>query len=458
MNENIGSLHILFGKYRILSVLGTGNSSTVYLAEHMKLNAYRAVKRIPKDAARFSSFTLEAQLLKTLNHPGIPHIYDMEEDEHFFYMIEEFVQGESLDDFIAHQSISHELILKFGIRLCDILDYLHHQMPYPILYQDLKPEHIIVCGDELKLIDFGIASFFSGSGKTYQIYGTTDFAAPEALAGQPVSFGADIYSLGKVLAYLSARAADRGSAHFQQAIQKATAFCAADRYETAQLFREALEQDFKKELKTACPFTLHLTRQITVTGSKPGVGTTHIAVSLTGVFNKNKIPALYVEAHAPCNTGSMHSMLRENPAIREQDGVFCHRFFRGIPDYGKGIAPFSSTDTVCIKDCGVFEKDIIELDPENLCLFVLSGSPWDMEHTRLAGKRLAALEHIVFLCNYDNRSAAKKLAAEFGKTVYCFPHDADAFSCTAAKEQLFDRIFSLERRRNKFLHFRKGLP
>lgn len=432
-------------------MLGTGASSTVYLAEHIRLKAYRAIKRIPKETPRISSLKLEAQLLKTLRHPGIPLIYDVEEDERFFYMVEEFIRGESLDTFVSHQSISHELIRKFGIQLCDILDYLHHQMPYPILYQDLKPEHIIVCGDDLKLIDFGIASFFTDSGKIYQIYGTTDFAAPEALAGQPVSFGADIYSLGKVLAYLSDRAADSATAQFTRTIQKATAFCAADRYETARLFREALEED----LKTACPSALHLTRQISVIGSKPGVGTTHVAISLTGVLNKNKIPALYAEAHAH---GDIQSMLCANPSVSERNGVFYHRFFRGIPYYGEGVAPLTAAGGVCVRDCGVFEQDIIELNPEDTCLVIVSGSPWDMERTLRAARKLSFSERAVFLCNHGNRSAAKQLASELRKTVYCFPDDADAFSCTASKEQLFAEIFSWERRRKKFLQFKKELP
>ena len=74
---------LLFGKYRIISTLGAGSSGTVYLAEHLKLKVYRAIKCIPKDTARntsnFSEEQLlkEAGLLKNLNHPGIPLIYDL---------------------------------------------------------------------------------------------------------------------------------------------------------------------------------------------------------------------------------------------------------------------------------------------------------------------------------------------------------------------------------------------
>ena len=175
---------ILFGKYRILSVLGAGGSGTVYLAEHLKLKVYRAIKIIPKASEAITSQCLEASLLKNLNHPGIPVIYDIEEDSRFVYMIEEFIQGESLDTFVHRQSyISQELVISFGIRLCGILEYLHQSMPYPVLYQDLKPEHIILCGDQLKLVDFGIAAFFTGSDKHFQFFGTEEFAAPEVLSG-----------------------------------------------------------------------------------------------------------------------------------------------------------------------------------------------------------------------------------------------------------------------------------
>lgn len=102
----------------------------------------------------------EADLLKDLKHPGIPLIYDIDEDDTTLYIVEEYIPGESLDRMMVHpENISQELILKIGFELCDILDYLHHTAPYPILYQDLKPEHIIVCGNQVKLIDFGIASF-----------------------------------------------------------------------------------------------------------------------------------------------------------------------------------------------------------------------------------------------------------------------------------------------------------
>ena len=402
----------MFGKYRVLSTLGTGNSSTVYLAEHIRLNVYRAIKCIPKDTSLVSSPSSEATLLKNLNHPGIPIIYDIEEDEHFFYIIEEFIQGQSIDTFVSYQKISHELLIKFGIQLCDILDYLHHLMPYPILYQDLKPEHIIVCGNQIKLIDFGIASFFTGSGKNYQIYGTMDFAAPEALNGLPVTPSADVYGLGK----------------------------------------EALEQD----LKTACPSVSHLTiKNISVFGSKPGIGTTHIAIALASTLTANGYPAVYTERNG---NNHLRSMLQEHPAVKEQNGICYYKYFRGIPDYGQGIEPPDSGDAIYVKDFGVYQKDIIELGPENFNLFILSGSPWDLAQTISTGLELSRLGNTAFICNYNNQSSAKKLAGKLGCKVYCFPFDGDAFTCTETKADLFFHVLSFERGKKKFLNFRKRQP
>ena len=442
---------ILFGRYRILSTIGIGNSSTVYLAEHTKLNVYRAIKCIPKNTSLVTSPSLEATLLKNLSHPGIPIIYDIDEDEQFFYLIEEYIQGESLDTFVSHQFISHELILKFGIQLCEILDYLHHLMPYPILYQDLKPEHIIVCGDQLKLIDFGIASFFTGSGKDYQIFGTTDFAAPEALWGLPVACTADIYSLGKVLQYLCRYSSDSCSDSFDTIIRKATAQNPVDRYETVQLFKEAL----KKNVTTACHMVSHLTKRITVIGSRHGAGTTHVAVSLTCALNRSGHRAVYYEHN---RSMALYAMADSYSSIKEKNGIYYHPFFEGIPDYGRGVASLTPDNATIVRDCGVYPTDITELDTEDFHLMILSGSPWDIGQTILAGNALKNLEHIAFLCNYDNQNAARKIASTLGKKVYCFPIDQDPFSCTDTKQQLFSQIFSYERRRPKFLNFRKRQP
>lgn len=435
---------ILFGKYRVISTLGSGTFGTVYLAEHLTLKVHRAIKCIPKNTAHQLSFSLEedilteAHLLKNLNHPGIPLIYDIDEDSDFIYMIEEYISGESLDTFVLHQeNISQELILKLGIQLCDILDYLHHLAPYPILYQDLKPEHIILCGNQPKLIDFGVASFFTGSGKNFQLYGTDGFVAPEALCGHPVTPAADIYSLGRILSFLAENASFKCSAHLQRIITQATAEAPQERFLSAADLKSALICA-EAAISRACS---HLIRNITVIGSRPGAGATHFSVAMVCMLNKKGLHALYQPVSG---NSTLTAMAAANRHVKEQNGIFYYGHFHGMPAYGPGVDVPVTADCCLVRDCGSANRmDVCVNVPEaaDLIFFVLSGSDWDLASVIACAQKSQLPAQTVFICNHGNQAAAKKCAQLLNKKVYCFPHDADPYRCTAEKERLFSTIF-----------------
>ena len=431
---------ILFDKYRVISTLGSGTFGTVYLAEHLKLKVFRAIKCIPKKPAHQSSLSLEedffseAHLLKNLNHPGIPLIYDIDEDIDYVYMIEEFIQGESLDTFVLHQeNISPDLIIKLGIQLCDILDYLHHLSPYPILYQDLKPEHIILCGDQLKLIDFGIASFFTGSGNHFQIYGTDGFAAPEALGGQPVTPLSDIYSLGRILEFLAGFASPGCSPQMLRIINQALEKVPSERFSSAASLKSALTS-----VQTiAGSHSSHLIRNIAVLGSRIGAGATHFSVSLVSTLNKKGFCALYIPVNEP---DTLTGMAENNYHIREQNGTFHYEYFRALPSYGIGVEQQTLSDSCLVKDYGISFGELTSLKTEDLIFFILSGSDWDYSSAIALGNRLNLLEQTIFICNFQNKKAAKKFARAFGKKVYCFPYDENPYRITSEKERLISAI------------------
>lgn len=87
---------VLFEKYQLIRTLGQGQRGTVYLAYHQELKEYRAIKQVPKSSAGYEQFKREALLLTSLSHPGIPLVYDLEEDCSSSYLIEEYLEGDTL--------------------------------------------------------------------------------------------------------------------------------------------------------------------------------------------------------------------------------------------------------------------------------------------------------------------------------------------------------------------------
>jgi len=185
---------LLFGKYRVLQLLANGSGGEVFLSEHKALGERRIIKRLLKNRPFYEERKKEAHTLKLLHHPAIPRIYDIEEDEAACYIIEEDMGGETLTDFLFRQKcLPTSFISHYSIQLCEIIEYLHQN---GILYLDVKPENIIICGDKLSLIDFGGAI----RKKEYSevMFGTQGYAAPEQYNGFAKEY-TDIYGIGCVL-------------------------------------------------------------------------------------------------------------------------------------------------------------------------------------------------------------------------------------------------------------------
>ena len=185
---------LLFGKYRVLRLLANGSGGEVFLAEHRMLGERRIIKRLLKNRPFYEERKREAHTLKLLHHTAIPRIYDIEEDASACYIIEEDMGGETLHDFLNRQKcLSTSFISNYSIQLCEIIEYLHQK---GILYLDVKPENIMICGDKLTLIDFGGAvrkQEYSGV-----MFGTQGYAAPEQYSGV-ADEGSDIYGIGCVI-------------------------------------------------------------------------------------------------------------------------------------------------------------------------------------------------------------------------------------------------------------------
>lgn len=190
--------------YEIKSVIGKGGMSTVYLAEHKRLHTCWAVKEVIKQPSSPVDFLAEAKILKRLRHPALPQIIDIFEDDESVIIVEDFVEGVSLKEFIGqHGRIDEKTGLDWFGQLSEVLMYLHSQIP-PIIYRDMKPANVMLQPDgKLKLIDFGIAREYKQDSSADTTYiGTKGYAAPEQFGKAQTDARTDIYSLGVTMYHL----------------------------------------------------------------------------------------------------------------------------------------------------------------------------------------------------------------------------------------------------------------
>lgn len=192
----------LLEKYIVLQLLHHGIGGDIWLVEHIGLGSKRVLKSIEKSHPQYKLLAGEAKLLQQCQHPSIPIIYDILEFDTQIYIVEEFIEGENLKQYILKKNhLSGSLLLHFSIQLCEILQFLHHPSR-SILHLDLKPENILVSNHQLKLIDFGSAICQNRQKKERFIFGTPRFCAPEMKQAGILSERTDIYCLGRCMEYM----------------------------------------------------------------------------------------------------------------------------------------------------------------------------------------------------------------------------------------------------------------
>lgn len=187
----------------MLQKVGNRPGCKVYLAEHKQLRSKRIIKCIDKSFPLSQYFLSEACLLNSLTHPEFPVLYDYEENAEAGFLIEEFIKGKSIKNLKkTHTNFSHLQLVTIARDLCRIFMYLHYKKPYPVLYLDLKPEHIIITERGLKLIDFGSAIAKKDKYMIVATKGTKGFASPELFHNRAIDERADIYAIGAVLFWI----------------------------------------------------------------------------------------------------------------------------------------------------------------------------------------------------------------------------------------------------------------
>jgi eukaryotic-like serine/threonine-protein kinase len=196
------------GRYRLISRIGIGGMSSVYLARHVLVDRLVAVKNLRSDLAedpkQRDRFIREARAVNRINHDNIVEITDFGETEDgLVYLVMEYVPGEPLFKAMARGPYSAMRALHVAEQIAGALGRAHQM---GVIHRDLKPENLLVVPqkgrpDFIKILDFGIAKILDAPSLTgsQQIFGTPGYIAPEYIQSTNIDGRADLYSLGVIL-------------------------------------------------------------------------------------------------------------------------------------------------------------------------------------------------------------------------------------------------------------------
>ena len=189
---------ILNDRYEIKAPISSGAMGAVYRAADRETGVDVAVKQLV-DTRHAARFEIEARLLSQLRHPRVVRVVDYFQAESGQYLVMDLVEGDDLGDLLKAPTppgLPLEQAIEFVRQACEALQYVHEQQ---IVHRDVKPQNLILGGDGIVLVDFGIATEIDEDAPGTVGIGTPKFMAPEVFAGGVVSPRSDVFGLAATL-------------------------------------------------------------------------------------------------------------------------------------------------------------------------------------------------------------------------------------------------------------------
>ncbi len=378
------------------------------------MKSLRAIKRIKKGHILHEQLLSEAYILKGIRHTSIPIIYDFEEDEHYSYIIEQFIEGQSLVQFRKQWLgiINEDVIVDIGIQICDLLQYLY-SLENPILYLDLQPNNIMISNMKIKLIDFGASTYKNQSKKRRYFTGTKGFAAPEQYEGKVLSERTDIYGVGALLYYMvsgrhyesktllwdSNKSIKACSKQLQKIIKTCLKSNLYYRYSSIEILRNKLldisknkTNTVKRSIKSSEPI------KIAITGTQSRIGTTHLSLLITSFLKQNNLKSIYIENN---NSSHVHKVLELQKNLKVRDGIYIVNDLCILPKYEIKMPIDISKYDFHIVDFGVLTlENINEFLDADIRACILGTKEWELEYSNKTIKMLSDQEDIKYLFNF----------------------------------------------------------
>ena len=222
-------------RYQIIVTIKESNKGSVCLA---KVEGYE----FPVIVKKLKHGNQEVfRTLQVLDCIYVPKIYEVEESPEGLLVVEEYIEGELLSDYIASAQLPDETWIDIAKQLCEALSALHKHVP-PVIHRDIKPSNIILNSKgRIKLIDFDSSRLFKeeSSGDT-RLLGTERYAPPEQYGFSQTDCRSDIYSLGVVLGMFPAFSSKAKQKRWKRLVEKCTLFAPESRYQSVETVKKEL--------------------------------------------------------------------------------------------------------------------------------------------------------------------------------------------------------------------------
>jgi len=259
----------VLGKVHLKRRLGEGGMGAVYVGHHLTLDVDVAVKVLPPELARrhpafVERFLREARTAAQIHHPNIVQVYDVDYERGFFFIVMEYVEGETAAERLRRRGrLGESELVGIGMDAAAALEYARRRK---IVHRDVKPENLLISSEgEVKLADLGLAKQVvdeTKSGVTLdgQALGTPAFVAPEQVSNaRQADHRSDLYSLGATLFHLATgRPPFQGTSalqtmmlHLNQPAPQLRAFRAELSVELADIVYRLMEKDPAARYQTA---------------------------------------------------------------------------------------------------------------------------------------------------------------------------------------------------------------
>lgn len=413
------------------------------------LKSYRVIKFISKDHPLFEAKQKEAYILKSLSHLCIPIIYDIEKDQYGSYIIEEYLEGFTLKEYVKDKGkLSEGTILEFSLQVCDLIHYLHSR-ERPLLYLDLKPDNIIIAKDALKLIDFDSAIYLDEVDKQKSFYSTKGYAAPELYSGNKVDERSDIYGIGMLLYYMVTGDYFKAnikeiknidySRNCSKSLKKIINCCLkinpSQRYASVAHVRKELSS-IRKKLKL--PNESGRPTQYAVAGVQKRIGTSHLCFRFCNYLTQGASRCLYVEEN---DSGCVRSIRKRYGYIEQKDGILQIGSIPMVANEERKEAIYNMKQyDFIIKDFGCLTKDNLPTYLKaDVKLLVLGAKDWELGHAEQVLEMVAEYKEIIYLFNYlDGKMFQQVMKSMDHRYCHRIPYSPDLLSKSfSTSEQTF---------------------